>query len=48
MTPRTNASVEDVGAGGVTTGGAIGAMGAVVAGAEAVALVSGTGITVDL
>ena len=43
MTPRTNASIDDVGAGGVATGGATGAVGAVAAGAEVVALVSVTG-----
>ena len=48
MTPRTKASVEDVGARGVATGGATGAVGAVAAGAEAVALVSGTITTADL
>ena len=48
MTPRTNASVDDVGARGVATGGATGAMGAVAIGAEVVALVSGTGTAVDL
>ena len=45
MTPRTKASVEDVGAGGVATKGATGA---VAAGVEAVALVSGTGTAADL
>ena len=48
MTPRTNASVDEVGAGGVATGGATGAVGVVVAGAEVVALVSVTGTAADL
>ena len=48
MTPRTNASIDEVGAGGVATGGATRAVGAVVAGAKAVVLVSGTGTAADL
>ena len=48
MNPTTKASVEDVGACGVATGGATGAVGVVAAGAEAVALVSGTSTTADL
>ena len=48
MTPRTNASVDVVGDGGVATRGATGAVGAVAAGAEVVALVSVTGTAADL
>ena len=44
-TPRTKASVDVVGAGGVAAGGGIEA---VAAGADAVALVSGTGTAIDL
>ena len=44
-TPRTNASVEVVGAGGVATGGATEV---VAAGADVVALVSVTGTAADL
>ena len=45
MTPRTKASVDVAGAGGVAAGGGTGA---VAAGADAVALVSGTGTAADL
>ena len=48
MTPRIKALVEEVGACGVATGGATRAVGAVVAGVEAVALVSGTSTAADL
>ena len=48
MTPRTKAYVDVVGAGGVATGGVTGAVGAVAAGAEVVALVSITGTAADL
>ena len=44
-TPRTKASVDVVGAGGVAAGGGTEA---VAAGADAVALVSGTGTAADL
>ena len=44
-TPRTKASVDVVGAGGVAAGGGTEA---VATGADAVALVSGTGTTADL
>ena len=44
-TPRTKASVDVVGAGGVAAGGGTGA---VAAGADVVALVSVTGTTADL
>ena len=46
MTPRTKASVDVVGAGGVAAGA--GGTEAVAAGADVVALVSGTGTTIDL
>ena len=46
MTPRTKASVDVVGAGGVAAGA--GGTEAVAAGAEYVALVSGTGTASDL
>ena len=45
MTPRTKASVDVAGAGGVAAGGGTGA---VAAGADAVALVSVTGTAADL
>ena len=45
MTPRSKALVEDVGAGGVATGGETGAM---ATGVEAVILVSGTNVAADL
>ena len=45
MTPRTKASVDVAGAGGVAAGGGTEA---VAAGADAVALVSGTGTAADL
>lgn len=48
MTPRTKASVDVVGAGGVATRGATGVVGVVAAGAEVVALVSVTSTAVDL
>ena len=48
MTPRTKASVEDVGAGGLATRGATGVVGVVAAGAEVVALVSVIGTVADL
>ena len=40
--------MEDVGACGVATGGATGVVGAMAAGAQAVALVSSTGTAADL
>ena len=46
MTPRTKASVDVVGAGGVAVGA--GGTEAVAAGADVVALVSVTGTTADL
>ena len=46
MTPRTNASVDVAGVGGVAAGA--GGTEAVAAGADDVALVSGTGIAADL
>ena len=46
MTPRTNASVDVAGAGGVAAG--VGGTDVVAAGAAVVALVSGTGTAADL
>ena len=46
MTPRTNASVDVAGAGGVAAG--VGGTDVVAGGADVVALVSGTGTSADL